>query len=330
MAEKRDDVRRTTRIIQIDEMLRGGSYVKMDDLIFKFGVNRRTIERDFQQLRNEFDAPIEYDKSRNMYHYSDPTFSVPNVLLTEGDLFTVSTVLPLLEQYKNTPLENNFKHIMEKLTDMLPDTVSVDTSFLNKDISFIKDPLPEIDEEVFNGIFKAVKSRKVITFEYRSVGSQNYKMKEFDSYHVLCQKGNWYILGFDHEKNDIRVYAMSRIRKIKFSSELFKVPENFDVRNHVDLDFGIWNNPEPPLSYELLFIPGMANYVNERHWHKDQELIRQNDGSILLKFKSNQKEMVLSWVLGFGNAVTVLNPPELVEMMKKEIKGLVEKYGKDK
>lgn len=30
----RDDVRRTTRIIQIDKMLRGGSFVKIDDLIF--------------------------------------------------------------------------------------------------------------------------------------------------------------------------------------------------------------------------------------------------------------------------------------------------------
>ncbi len=30
----RDDVRRTTRIIQIDEMLRGGTFIKIDDLIF--------------------------------------------------------------------------------------------------------------------------------------------------------------------------------------------------------------------------------------------------------------------------------------------------------
>ena len=50
--KKRDDIRRTTRIIQIDEMLRGGAYVGMDELIFKFGVNRRTIER----LRDEMNA----------------------------------------------------------------------------------------------------------------------------------------------------------------------------------------------------------------------------------------------------------------------------------
>lgn len=36
----RDDVRRTTRILQIDEMFRGGNFVKMDDLVFKFGVKK--------------------------------------------------------------------------------------------------------------------------------------------------------------------------------------------------------------------------------------------------------------------------------------------------
>ena len=50
--KKCDDIRRTTRIIQIDEMLRGGAFVGMDELVFKFGVNKRTVER----LRDEMNA----------------------------------------------------------------------------------------------------------------------------------------------------------------------------------------------------------------------------------------------------------------------------------
>ena len=83
--QKNDDIRRTTRIIQIDEMLRGGSYVKIASLVRKFGVSQRTVERDFERLRDDLNAPLEYDKSKNMYHYTDPTFSVPNVILTEGE-----------------------------------------------------------------------------------------------------------------------------------------------------------------------------------------------------------------------------------------------------
>ena len=56
-------------------------------------------------------------------------FACANVLLTEGDLFTVNTVMHLMEQYKNTPLENQFRHMMGKISELLPNQVSVDLGF---------------------------------------------------------------------------------------------------------------------------------------------------------------------------------------------------------
>ncbi len=118
--KKRDDIRRTTRIIQIDEMLRGGAFVGMDELIFKFGVNKRTIERDFERLRDDMNAPLEYDKSRRMYHYTDPTFSVPNVVLTEGELFTVSTVMRLWSSTRTRRLNARSRISCRKLRLFCP------------------------------------------------------------------------------------------------------------------------------------------------------------------------------------------------------------------
>lgn len=323
---KRDDVRRTTRMIQIDKMLRNGNFVKLDDLIFKFGVNRRTIERDFERLRDEMNAPLEYDKTRKMYHYTDPTFSIPNVVLTEGELFTMATIMPLMEQYKNTPLENSFRDIMAKIAGLLPETVSVDSSFLNRDISFISDPLPKIDSEVFNAIFKAVRSHLILEFDYKSVSADFFKHRIFDAYHVLCQKGNWYVLGFDHGAADFRVFALARIKNINFQRETFSIQKDFDLKKHVDLDFGVWNNTKPPLEYEIKFTKERANYILEREWHKNQSVEILDDGSVLLKFESNQKEMIFNWIMSFGNAATVLKPESLREEIKKECLKVAEKY----
>lgn len=322
----RDDIRRTTRIIQIDEMLRGGTFIKLEDLVFKFGVNKRTVERDFERLRDDLNAPLEYDKAKKMYHYTDPTFSIPNVVLTEGELFTMATLLPLMEQYKNTPLENSFHNIMAKISGLLPEKVSVNSSFLNRDISFISDPLPKIDSEVFNAIFKAVRSRKVVSFDYKSVSSNVYKSRIFDAYHVLCQKGNWYVLGFDHFANDFRVFALARMKNILFTSETFKIQDDFDLKNHVDLDFGIWNNTKELEEYEILFSKTLANYIIEREWHKDQILEQKDDGSVLLKFKSNQKEMIFSWALSFGDSATVIKPERLRKEIKAECLKVARKY----
>ncbi|MDE6244725.1 MAG: WYL domain-containing protein [Treponemataceae bacterium] len=328
--KRRNNIRETIRFVQIDKKLRGGKFVKMKDLIFEFGVNQRTIERDFAYLRDEMDAPLEYDRTRKAYHYTDPTFSIPNVVLTEGELFTVSILTHLMEQYKNTPLERSFKNIMQKVASFLPENVVVNSAFLNSDICFISDPLPKIDEHCFNAIFTAIRSRTVISFDYKSSKRKTYNEKIFDAYNVLCQKGNWYTIGLDHGTNEIRVYALARIKNIAFKPESFTIPNDFNIENHIDMNFGIWNNPKQVEEYEILFSPQTSNYILEREWHKEQQTEIYDDGSVLLKFKSNQKQMILSWIMGFGNEAIVINPPELREKIKAECEAMIRKYKSDK
>lgn len=326
MVAKRDDVRGTIRIIQIDKMLHGGNHIRKQHLIDEFGVKSRTIERDFERLVDEFNAPLKYERSTNTYYYTNPSFSISNVILSEGELFTVSTILPLMEQYENTPLEQSFRNIMIKMTDMLPDSITVDTAFFNKDIFYLKQPVIPVEEVVFNGVFQAIKNHKIISCDYRSNSSKEYKKRTIDIYRVLCQKGDWYIIGYEHESSKIKVFALGRMRNVKIKQDSYQIPSNFRLENHIDLEFGIWNNPDKPELYELLFSSKRANYIMERHWHKGQEVIEKDDGSVILKFESNQKEIMFTWVMGFGSDVTVLNPPSLIDAIREETEKMIKKY----
>lgn len=83
---------------------------------------------------------------------------------------------------------------------------------------------------------------------------------------------------------------------------------------------------KPPEEYEFLFSAKMANYVLEREWHKNQLVAQHEDGSVLLKFSSNQKQMVFSWAMGFGDSVTVIKPERLREEIREECRKMAGKY----
>ena len=322
----REEKVKSLRIIQIDEEIRSGSYPNGTTLAKKFEVSRATIMRDIEFLRDRYNAPLEFDQSKNGYYYTDSTYFIQSVMLSEGELFTVSTIMPLLEQYKNTPLEESFKKIMEKMTKMLPDQVSVDSYFMNRDIKFISDPLPKIKASVFDRIFKSARLKLTISCSYRSLNSQDYAFRNIDPYHILCQKGNWYVLGYCHEAEQVRVFSIARMKDVKVGAQSFTVPEGFDIKNFIDPNFGIWSNGGRPVKIELLFDKKVNTYIIEREWHTTQEIHQQDDGSVYLSITTNQMQEIEHWVRQFGSSVKVLNPPELRERIIAEAEKIMHLY----
>lgn len=322
----REEKVKQLRIIEIDRMIRSGSYPNATTLQKHFEVSRSTIMRDIDFLRDRYNAPLEYDSLKNGYYYTDPTFFVQSVMLSEAELFSVSVIQPLLEQYRNTPLEASVKNIFSKLTDMLPQEVSLDTTFIGKDITFIADPLPAISDDTFTAVFKAMRSHRTIRFFYRALNRSDYTEHRANPYHVLCQKGNWYMLAYDFNHDRITTFSLARIKDIYIEENAFSVPKSFNPHDYCDSSFGVWNNDAPPVKIELLFSKEINTYILERTWHDTQEIRQNDDGTVYLSFLSNQLQETLHWVMHFGSSVRILNPPELAEQVKEEARKILSIY----
>lgn len=194
------------------------------------------------------------------------------------------------------------------------------SSFVEPNVKFISDPLPVIEEQIFNSVFDSVRSLHTVEFGYRSISSQSYSRRKFDPYKVLCQKGSWYVIGWCHKHKRINVYSLSRMKDLVITDEIFKIQSSFNINKYIDPDFGIWLNDEKPKKIELVFSEDINTLILERTWHVNQKCKQMKDGSVYLSFMSNQMQEILHWVLSFGSHVTVLNPPELREQVKDEVK----------
>ncbi len=325
MAESREQFHIISRILEIDKAIRNDEYPTSKTYEKAWGISRSTFSRYIDLLRLTYDAPLEFDYKKNGYYYTDKTFFIQNVMLKEGELFTISTILPLLEQYKNTPLEKNFRDIISKITDMLPDNVSVDSSFINNEIHFISDPISHIEDGVFDAVLKATKLHKTLSLDYRTSTDDKYTSREFNPYHVICQKGSWYIIGHSFHADDIRVYALPRIKNARILEKKFIIPKDFRLEKYIDPEVGIWKSTSEPLKVELLFDRAFRSYILEREWHKTQKIQENDDGTVYLSFETNQISQTVNWIMQFCGQVQIINPPEIKEAVYAAARKILER-----
>ena len=315
------------RLIRIDEELRAGKIVTAASLAKKIeGVSTRTIQRDIAYMRYSYNAPIEWDEHNKTYYYSEPNFFIKSIQLTEGELFSVALFDQLLEQYRNTPLEVNLKNIFRKIVDSLPAEVSVDSSFLDSNTTFIPDQTATMEESVFTTVFQTLKKKTTLEFDYRPLQKTSFMTRQLDPYHAVCQKGNWYIIGFCHDKNEVRVFNFSRMKNVKDTNQKFEVPADFSPDKYFDKEIGVWLSATTKYKVELLISKEIGTFALERSWNSNQVIKQNDDGSVYVSFETTQLPEVKRWVLGQGKTVKVLGPDLLIEQILSELQDITKLY----
>lgn len=322
--KQRESHAKSLRLLKLEKAIQEMNYPSVEQLVKKLEVSRRTILRNIEELRNYYYAPIEYDREKKGYYYTDDTFFVKNVLLSEGEVVALAGILPLLERYDNTPLKDTLEKVYDTISQMLPDQIEVQTSLLNN-VQFISDPIPNIEPDVFEKLFNAIKTHKAISFGYRKISSTEYTPhSNIDPYKIYCQKGDWYVVAYSHTHERFNTYHLSRMKDIILLDE-FKPDPDYEKKVHIDPNFGIWNNDAPFQKIELQFDKSINTYILERTWHKNQKCKQNKDGSVYLSFESNQIQETLFWVLSFADSVQILNPPELKELYKEKVKSMMKR-----
>ena len=91
----RPQYHRLRRILEmVREGTRAGRLPNGGDFMRELEVSRRTLMRDLDFLRDDHNAPIAYDDSRKGFSLTDPTFSLPPVQLTRGEVFSFFELVP--------------------------------------------------------------------------------------------------------------------------------------------------------------------------------------------------------------------------------------------
>lgn len=290
--------------------LRAGRPFQAGDIAARFETTLRTAYRDLDFLRDDWRVPVEYDRSTRSFRLTEPTFVLPPIALSRGELLALFFAEKALRQYRGTPFEADLRAAFGKLQELLGDPVSVDSELLDDLLSLDPGPTNTPDPQCFAEILSALRLRQVVLVRYRSLSSGRTANRRLHPYHVFNNRGDWYVAAWDSRHRDVRDFALHRMRRVASLSEHYEIPANFDFTRYAGDSFAI-EKGQAPVDVAIRFRPKQARWIRERLWHRTARVEDEPGGGCVLRLRVSGMGEIKRWVMQFGEQAEVLSPETL-------------------
>ena len=293
----------------------------------ELGVTKRTVQRDIEVLTTAgFPVTSDMRNGTVFWHFMEGFHAEAPIALTLTEQMALYFSKGLFKPLQGSPIYESLESAIQKIGSQLPaqsfsflrgleNALAVRT-FGCKDYTRSKQSIEAMTRAVFH------KYRLRLT--YQSPRDSRPTERELDPYRLWYVSNALYVVGHDHLRNDLRVFAVDRIRSVSLTNRRFEIPEDFDFEAFTRTAFNmIWGETQ---EVKIRFSAAQAPYIRERTWHPSQQIEAEPDGSIILTLQVADLGEVKFWLIGFGAEATVLSPIELAKEIGVEGERLAKAY----
>ncbi len=316
------------RILKIDWMIANLHYPNVEDFKNETGVSIPTINRDLRDLRNKFGAEgiLQYDRYEKGFYYTRPSFRIPAMLSSEKQIIAASLMKKLLELIKNTPVYKKAIEVFNSLSNNIDENTKLNAKKLSNRILFLgMDPV-KIDDEIWSKLEEALSNNCYIKFDY-----PKYNRKfVVQPWQLIYSDGMWSLYAYNQnpEIKEIRFFNLPGIKNLELLKDTFELPEDFEYTKRAKGNFRRYIGKELLHCKIKITSEKTLDYTKTYKWTEDQKFVKQDDGSTIMTFTSNQDYPILGWVLSHGMYVQPLEPEWLVNEWKMNVKEMAKLINK--
>jgi predicted DNA-binding transcriptional regulator YafY len=292
----------------------------------EFGVAVRTAYRDLDFLRDQCRAPLEYDRSGQSYVLTEPTYSLPLVTLSRGELVALIFAEKVLRQYRGTPYERELTSAFRKIEQFLPEEVTINPRMLEGALSIDLGPVAVPEAEVFRVVVDSLLARRTLRIRYASFSGGKTLERRVEPYRVFGLKGDWYVAAYDHRRGEVRDFSLARIRSASPLDDRYEIPPDFRFEDYMRDSFAIEKGSRA-VNVAIRFAPRQARWIRERRWHATHRIQEQLNGGCVLRMKVSGLGEVKRWVMQFGAEAEVIAPRALRDDVAREMRKAANAYG---
>jgi len=303
------------RMLRIHQAIQARTYPTAVFLAAELEVSAKSIYRDLEFMRDRLELPLEFDRRRWGFYYTEEVSSFPTVQITHGELFALVVAEKALQQYRGTSFEKPLLSALQKMERSLPETISMDLNDLQRTISFRTRAEPILDLKVFDVLAKATAGHKQVQLAYRKPGQSQPELRVIDPYHLANINGEWFLFAYDHLRKDIRTFVPARVKAAKLTGKTFVRSAKFSLERRLRDSFGV-HSGHGEFAVVIRFSAEVADYIREKKWHESQHLSELKGGGVELRLKLSSLTEVQRWVLSWGGNATVVKPKELDDAVR--------------
>jgi predicted DNA-binding transcriptional regulator YafY len=331
--------RRPVSALEIKQDVEGYSEMNDDAFARRFYADRAELEQLGISLKVE--KPPEGYFEAELYTLPPENFYLPPIEFSDGELAALQTALSLLDG--RFAYAEPLRLALQQLSWGRPSplgsaeqssvAVAVTASAGGRELS---QRLAKIET--------AISRRKTIEFGYYSIERDEHSQRKVDPYHLLYQGGQFYLVGYSHEREDIRVFRLSRIKdKISYASKAehdFSQPADFDpwaYANRADWQLG------SAVGTARIWISDRIAWLVKRDFGRYGEFepvsrsgkqwragsVRLPGPGVVFVTEYADPRMLVAWVLGLGENARLFQPRELVDEVSSRLKLLIARHSDD-
>lgn len=312
------------RYFWFDKQVRTEKFPNARNLAERFEISTKTAQRNIDFMRDRIGAPLEYIPSYRGYNYNDKSFSLHSFQVSQEELISILISRDLLSNSAEGIISQTIQSFGKKLMTTMGE-IGFEEEKLQNAFSTVWNGHSPSKSETFQTVTNGLLENRILTCNYTSPASGQKTKRRIAPHHLQHYMGSWVLIGWCELRQDWRKFFLSRITDASLTEEKFipKPIEEWEPLIHSS--FGIFQG-DRRVPVVLHFTPFRAKWIKEQIWHPAQEMEELPDGSLKLIFPVSDFREVKLKILQFGSDVEVIEPAELREEVKQEIKKMVKIY----
>lgn len=291
-------------LCEIERQVRRGRSCTCRSLAADLGVDSRTVRRYIAFLREDLGAPIQYDPIDERYELTNPSWTMPNIHLTDEEMVALAVASRSLAALTPHPLAGPLEKLLAKLLDALPEYRKEEIAKLRERVEIVPVAVKSKGAEWVGPLLDAIAEEQTVRMTYHALSRGKDSERRVDPYHLRFFAGAWYLIGYDQALRQFPVFNLARVRNLEVTEDSFR-RKPFSAGEYFKHSFGITVGGTPR-TVRVRLVGRAARTAGEKIWPEGFTYTPQTDGSGLLVGQVSHMDDLVAWAGSFDGEAIIL------------------------